>query len=97
LLSCGWSPHGLPRAQHDRQQRGAEEADGEVDDDGGRRWLPRPIREQHEQRALDAAIATKRVEIVQRVLGHRDIRSTLGYAELQDARVRAALEGRAPQ
>ena len=35
----------------------------------------------------------QRVEIVQRVLGHRDIRSTLGYAELQDAQVRAALEG----
>jgi site-specific recombinase XerD len=33
------------------------------------------------------------VEIVQRVLGHRDIRSTLGYAELQDTQVRAALEG----
>jgi len=29
---------------------------------------------------------------VQRVLGHRDIRSTLGYAELQEAQVRAALE-----
>ena len=34
----------------------------------------------------------QRVEIVQRVLGHRDIRSTLGYAELQEAQVRAALE-----
>jgi len=36
------------------------------------------------------------VEIVQRVLGHRDIRSTLGYAELQKAQVRAALERPAP-
>jgi hypothetical protein len=26
------------------------------------------------------------------VLGHRDIRSTLGYAELAEAQVRAALE-----
>ncbi len=26
------------------------------------------------------------------MLGHRDIRSTLGYAELQEAQVRAALE-----
>jgi integrase len=34
-----------------------------------------------------------RVEIVQRVLGHRDIRSTLGYAELAEGQVRAALEG----
>jgi hypothetical protein len=34
----------------------------------------------------------QRVEIVQRVLGHRDIRSTFGYAELPDEQVRAALE-----
>ena len=34
----------------------------------------------------------QRVEVVQRVLGHCDIRSTLGYAELQDTQVRAALE-----
>jgi site-specific recombinase XerD len=33
-----------------------------------------------------------RVEVVQRVLGHRDIRSTLGYAELAETQVRAALE-----
>jgi len=33
-----------------------------------------------------------RVEIVQRVLGHRAIRSTLGHAELAEAQVRAALE-----
>jgi integrase/recombinase XerD len=32
------------------------------------------------------------LEIVQRVLGHRDIRSTLLYAELTEAQVRAALE-----
>jgi hypothetical protein len=30
-------------------------------------------------------------------LGHRDIRSTLGYAELQETQVRAALEGSAPR
>jgi integrase/recombinase XerD len=34
----------------------------------------------------------QRIEIVQRVLGHRDIRSTLAYAELTEAQVRAALE-----
>jgi integrase/recombinase XerD len=34
------------------------------------------------------------IEIVQRVLGHKDIRSTLGYAELNDTQVRAALEKR---
>lgn len=33
----------------------------------------------------------QRLEIIQRVLGHRDIRSTQGYAELDDATVRAAL------
>jgi integrase/recombinase XerD len=32
------------------------------------------------------------LEIVQRVLGHRDIRSTQGYAALSDDQVRAALE-----
>lgn len=32
------------------------------------------------------------MEIVQRVLGHRDIRSTQGYAELDDQRLREALE-----
>lgn len=32
------------------------------------------------------------IEIIQRVLGHKDIRSTLGYAELSEAQVRAALE-----
>lgn len=35
----------------------------------------------------------KPLEIVQRVLGHRDIRSTQGYADLSEAQVRAALEG----
>ncbi len=33
-----------------------------------------------------------RMEIVQRVLGHRDSRSTQGYAKLNEAQVRAALE-----
>ncbi len=76
----------------------------------GRRPLPRPIGEQCEQRAVDVAIAsapspyrlifTLLRETGMRaaeVLGHRDIRSTLGYAELQDAQVRAALEGTAPR
>jgi hypothetical protein len=31
------------------------------------------------------------------VLGHRDIRSTLGYAELQEAQVHAALERPMPR
>jgi hypothetical protein len=33
-----------------------------------------------------------RMEIVQRVLGHRDPRSTQGYAALHDDQVRAVLE-----
>jgi site-specific recombinase XerD len=37
----------------------------------------------------------QRVEVVQRVLGHRDIRSTLGCAELQETQVRVALDRRA--
>jgi site-specific recombinase XerD len=32
------------------------------------------------------------MEIIQRVLGHRDPRSTQGYAALHDDQVRAALE-----
>lgn len=35
----------------------------------------------------------KSLEIVQRVLGHRDIRSTQGYVDLSEAQVRNALEG----
>lgn len=35
----------------------------------------------------------KPLEIIQRVLGHRDIRSTQGYADLSEAQVRSALEG----
>lgn len=34
----------------------------------------------------------KSLEIVQHVLGHRDIRSTQGYADLSEAQVRFALE-----
>jgi site-specific recombinase XerD len=44
-------------------------------------------------RGTDLIAQGQRVEVVQRVLGHCDIRSTLGYAELQDTQVRAALEG----
>jgi integrase/recombinase XerD len=41
-------------------------------------------------RGSDLIAQGHRVEIVQRVLGPRDIRSTLGYAELQETHVRAA-------
>jgi integrase/recombinase XerD len=43
-------------------------------------------------RATELVEQGQRLEIVQRVLGHRDPRSTQGYAELAEAQVRAALE-----
>lgn len=43
-------------------------------------------------RATELVEQGQQLEIVQRVLGHRDPRSTQGYAELAEAHVRAALE-----
>jgi integrase/recombinase XerD len=43
-------------------------------------------------RASELIEQGQRIEIVQRVLGHRDPRSTQGYAELNEMQVRAALE-----
>lgn len=43
-------------------------------------------------RASELLAQGQPLEIVQRVLGHRDIRSTLGYADLHEGQVRAALE-----
>lgn len=43
-------------------------------------------------RATELVEQGQRMEIVQRVLGHRDPRSTQGYAELAEAQVRLALE-----
>jgi integrase/recombinase XerD len=62
---------------------------GLVDTDGTPRYTPHQLRH---TRGSELLAQGQRVEIVQRVLGHRDIRSTLGYAELQEAQVRAALE-----
>ena len=70
------------------------QAAGLVDGAGAPRYTPHQLRH---TRGSELIAQGQRVEIVQRVLGHRDIRSTLGYAELQDAQVRAALEGRAAQ
>ena len=64
-------------------------AAGLLDATGRPRYTPHQLRHTH---GSDLIAQGQRVEIVQRVLGHRDIRSTLGYAELQDAQVRAALE-----
>ncbi|MBV9171108.1 MAG: site-specific integrase [Chloroflexi bacterium] len=58
---------------------------------GSPRYTPHQLRH---TRGSDLIAQGQRVEIVQRVLGHRDIRSTLGYAELQEDQVRAALESR---
>jgi integrase/recombinase XerD len=66
------------------------QAAGLVDEAGAPRYTPHQLRH---TRGSELIAQGQRVEIVQRVLGHRDIRSTLGYAELQEAQVRAALEG----
>jgi integrase/recombinase XerD len=47
-------------------------------------------------RATELVEQGQRLEIVQRVLGHRDPRSTQGYAEFAEAQVRAALEREVP-
>jgi len=64
-------------------------AAGLVDAAGAPRYTLHQLRH---TRGSELIAQGQRVEIVQRVLGHRDIRSTLGYAELQEAQVRAALE-----
>lgn len=60
-----------------------------LDEAGAPRYTPHQLRH---TRGSELIAQGQPVEIVQRVLGHRDIRSTLGYAELQEAHVRAALE-----
>ncbi len=62
---------------------------GLIDEAGAPRYTPHQLRH---TRGSDLIAQGQRIEIVQRVLGHRDIRSTLGYAELQESQVRAALE-----
>jgi integrase len=64
-------------------------AAGLLDATGARRCTPHQLRH---TRGSDLTAQGQRIEIVQRVLGHRDIRSTLRYVELQEAQVRAALE-----
>lgn len=64
-------------------------AAGLVDGDGHPRYTLHQLRH---TRGSDLLAAGQPLEIVRRVLGHKDIRSTLGYAELADVQVRAALE-----
>lgn len=54
---------------------------GLIDRTGAPRYTPHQPRH---TRGSESIAQSQRVEIVQRVLGHRDIRSTLGYAELQE-------------
>jgi site-specific recombinase XerD len=63
---------------------------GLLDGNGAPRYTPHQLRH---TRGSELIAQGQRVEIVQRVLGHRDIRSTLVYAELREDHVRAALEG----
>ena len=62
-------------------------AAGLVDEAGAPRYTPHQLRH---TRGSELIAQEQRMEIV---LGHRDIGSTLGYAELREAQVRAALEG----
>ena len=62
-----------------------------LDGAGAPRYMPHRLRH---TRGTELIAQGQRVEIVQRVLSHRDIRSTLGYAESREDQVRAALEGR---
>jgi site-specific recombinase XerD len=60
-----------------------------LDETGKPRYSLHQLRHTH---ATDLLTQGHPLEIVQRVLGHRDIRSTLTYAELDDTQIRAALE-----
>lgn len=62
---------------------------GLTEPDGSLRYTLHQLRH---TRGTELVQQGQRLEIVQRVLGHRDIRSTQGYAELDDLQVRAALE-----
>ncbi|NTW97493.1 MAG: tyrosine-type recombinase/integrase [Oscillochloris sp.] len=75
-------------AQYQWAQRCAKV--GLVEADGALRYTLHQLRH---TRGTELIEEGKALEIVQRVLGHRDIRSTQGYADLSEAQVRAALEG----
>jgi integrase len=64
-------------------------AAGLADDAGRPRYTLHQLRH---TRATELIEQGQPLAIVQRVLGHRDPRSTQGYAELAEAQVRAALE-----
>lgn len=60
-----------------------------MDEEGKPRYTLHQLRH---TRGTELIEQGQRMEIVQRVLGHRDPRSTQGYADLNEAQVRAALE-----
>jgi integrase/recombinase XerD len=62
-----------------------------VDDHGEPRYTIHQLRHTHGTELIEAG---QRLEIVQRVLGHRDPRSTQRYADVHDDLVRQALETR---
>lgn len=67
------------------------EAAGLIDDAGAPRYTIHQLRHTTATELLEEG---HKVETVQRRLGHKDIRTTMGYAEVSDARVRAELEGK---
>jgi len=66
---------------------------GLADDAGKPRYTLHQLRH---TRATELVEQGQRLEIIQRALGHRDPRSTQGYAELAEAQLRAALEREGP-
>ncbi|MDQ6672415.1 MAG: tyrosine-type recombinase/integrase [Chloroflexota bacterium] len=64
-------------------------AAGLLNGSGTPRYSPHQLRH---TRGSELIAQGQRVEIVQRMVGHRNICSTLDYAELQDTQVRATLE-----
>lgn len=65
-------------------------AAGLLDDAGSPRYTIHQLRHTTATQLLEDG---HKLETVQRRLGHKDIRTTMGYAEVSDARVRAELEG----
>jgi site-specific recombinase XerD len=61
-----------------------------LDESGAPRYTIHQLRHTTATELLEAG---HKVETVQRRLGHKDIRTTMGYAEVSDAKVRAELEG----
>jgi len=68
------------------------DATGLIDEHAGNQQVRYTLHQLRHTRGSELTQQGQPIEIVQRVLGHRDIRSTQGYVELDDRQVRAALE-----